>query len=103
MKEFGQVTAFRAYRRNVLLAEELALVAIDSKKGRHELGSRGQLNACLAGLVVAELLLEGVARPGDHDDQITLTRAQPSSPRRWRQRSTLSPTSWPVTRIGAGS
>ncbi len=64
----------------MLLAEQLALVAIDPKKGRHELGNRDQLNACLAGLLVAELLIEGAVGPGDADDQVVLTGAPP--PRR---------------------
>jgi Golgi phosphoprotein 3 GPP34 len=65
----------------MLLAEELALIAIDPGKGRHELGNRDQLNACLAGLLVAELVLDGVAGPGDRDDQVVLTDARrPSSP-----------------------
>lgn len=42
----------------VLLAEELALIAIDPDSGRHALGTRDNLNACLAGLLVAELHLD---------------------------------------------
>jgi hypothetical protein len=45
----------------MLLAEELALVAIDPRSGRHALGIRDNLNACLAGLLIAELAL--VDRP----------------------------------------
>ncbi|MGD9996813.1 MAG: GPP34 family phosphoprotein [Ilumatobacteraceae bacterium] len=41
----------------MLLAEELALVAIDPDSGRHALGVRSNLNACLAGLLIAELAL----------------------------------------------
>lgn len=41
----------------LLLAEELALVALDPKSGRHALGTGDALNACLAGLLVAELQL----------------------------------------------
>ena len=48
----------------MLLAEELALVAVDPETGRHRLGVRSDLNACLAGLLVAELLLDGVVAPG---------------------------------------
>jgi hypothetical protein len=48
----------------MLLAEELALLAIDPDSGRHQLGIRSDLNACLAGLLVAELLLDGSAVPG---------------------------------------
>jgi hypothetical protein len=41
----------------LLLAEELALIALDPKSGRHALGTADDLNACLAGLLVAELQL----------------------------------------------
>ena len=44
--------------RLMLLAEELALIAIDPDSGRHALGTRDNLNACLAGLLVVELHLE---------------------------------------------
>jgi hypothetical protein len=43
----------------VLLAEELALIALDTDSGRHALGTRDKLNACLAGLLIAELQLGG--------------------------------------------
>jgi hypothetical protein len=43
----------------VLLAEELVLVAVDADRGRHGTGARPALNACLAGLLVAELTLDG--------------------------------------------
>jgi hypothetical protein len=46
----------------VLPAEELALAAIHPESGRHALGVRSQPNACLAGLLVAELLLDGGGR-----------------------------------------
>ena len=42
----------------MLLAEELALIALDPDSGRYSLGTRDQLNACLAGLLVAELHLD---------------------------------------------
>jgi hypothetical protein len=42
----------------MLLAEELALIALDPDSGRHALGTRDQLNACLAGLLVTELRLD---------------------------------------------
>jgi len=48
----------------VLLAEELALVAIHPESARHALGTRSQLNACIAGLLVGELLLDGVVARG---------------------------------------
>jgi hypothetical protein len=55
------------------LAEELALVAIDPSSGRHALGMRSNLNACLAGLLVAELLLDGVVDIGDKADRVAVT------------------------------
>lgn len=54
----------------MLLAEELALVALKPESGRHHLGTGEALNACLAGLLVAELLLDGSVRQGDGDDRI---------------------------------
>jgi hypothetical protein len=57
------------------LAEELALVAIDPSSGRHALGLRSELNACLAGLLVAELLLDGVVEIGDKADRVAVTGA----------------------------
>jgi len=42
----------------MLLAEELALVAIDPETGRHALGNRSVLNATLAGLLIIELALD---------------------------------------------
>jgi hypothetical protein len=42
----------------MLLAEELALIALDPDSGRPAVGIRDNLNACLAGLLVAELHLE---------------------------------------------
>ncbi|HVF14525.1 MAG TPA: GPP34 family phosphoprotein [Acidimicrobiales bacterium] len=61
----------------MLLAEELALVAIDPRSGRHGVGTRDQLNACLAGTLVAELLLEGHAAPGDRDGRIVPVESRP--------------------------
>jgi hypothetical protein len=55
------------------LAEELALVAIEPSSGRHALGLRSHLNACLAGLLVAELLLDGVVEVGDKADRVVVT------------------------------
>lgn len=57
----------------MLLAGELALVALDANSGRHALGTRDQLNACLAGLLVAELVLDGAAAAGDAKATIVLT------------------------------
>ncbi len=45
--------------RIVLLAEELALIAIDPETGRHKLGTRDGLKACLAALLLAEVAIEG--------------------------------------------
>ena len=62
------------------LAEELALVAIDPSSGRHGLGLRSELNACLAGLLVAELLLDGVVEIGAKEDRLVVTgTAEPKS------------------------
>ncbi|MGH8994029.1 MAG: GPP34 family phosphoprotein [Acidimicrobiia bacterium] len=65
----------------MLLFEELALVAVNPESGRHALGVREPLNASLAGLLVAELLLEGIAEPApDRDDAVVLTdRPAPAS------------------------
>jgi len=57
----------------MLLAEELALVAIHPKSGRHAIGVRSELNACLAGLLVAELLLDDVIAAGDKPDRVRIT------------------------------
>src|SRR5262245_58467956 len=57
----------------MLLAEELALVAINPKSGRHAVGLRSNLNACLAGLLVAELLLDDVIATGDKPDRVAVT------------------------------
>ena len=63
------------------LAEELALVAIDPSSGRHALGMRSELNACLAGLLITELLLDGVVEIGDKGDRVVVTgKAEPKSP-----------------------
>ncbi len=56
----------------MLLAEELALVSHDPDSGRHGLGNRAQLNACMAGLLVAELLLEGAIGPGERADRLAI-------------------------------
>ncbi|HUQ40538.1 MAG TPA: GPP34 family phosphoprotein [Acidimicrobiales bacterium] len=54
----------------MLLAEELALVALKPESGRHQIGTGEALNACLAGLLVADLLLDGSVGPGDREDRI---------------------------------
>ena len=66
----------------MLLAEELALVALKPQSGRHQIGTGDALNACLAGLLVAELLLEGAVGPGDRDDRLVAVpgREAPASP-----------------------
>src|SRR5471032_1472746 len=63
------------------LAEELALVAIDPSSGRHGLGLRSELNACLAGLLLAELLIDGVVEiGGDKADRMVVTgKAEPKT------------------------
>ncbi len=69
----------------MLLAEELALVALKPESGRHQIGTGDALNACLAGLLVADLLLYGSVGPGDKDDRIVAVAGPPRSPgrRRW--------------------
>ena len=66
----------------MLLAEELALVAIKPESGRHELGARGLLNASLAGLLIAELLIDGTVGHGDSGDRIVVVEGnrEPTSP-----------------------
>jgi Golgi phosphoprotein 3 (GPP34) len=62
------------------LTEDLALVAIDPASGRHALGQRSALNACLAGLLVAELLLDDVVQLGKKPTQMVVTgRAEPKT------------------------
>jgi hypothetical protein len=62
------------------LAEELALVAIDPSSGHHALGLRSELNACLAGLLVAELLLNGVVEMTGKADRVVVTgKAEPKT------------------------
>lgn len=48
----------------MLLAEELALVAIDPDSGRRAITTHASLNACLASLLVAELALDDRAATG---------------------------------------
>jgi hypothetical protein len=57
----------------MLLAEELALVAMSPDSGRHAVGARGQLNACLAGLLVAQLLVDGRAEAREPDGVVIPT------------------------------
>lgn len=66
----------------MLLAEELALVALKPESGRLQLGTGCDLNACLAGLLVAELLLDEKVGPGDRDDRFVAVpgREVPGSP-----------------------
>ena len=54
----------------MLLAEQLALVALDPDSGRPAMGTRDNLNACLAGLLVAELHLD------DRPESALLTAAE---------------------------
>lgn len=62
----------------MLLAEELTLLAIRPDTGRHALGTRSPLNACLAGLLVAELILDGTAQLGQKPATVVLV-GEPSS------------------------
>jgi len=59
---------------SVLLSEELALVALDPRSGRPPLGVRAELNACLAGLLIGELVIDGFAAPGNDERDVVLTR-----------------------------
>jgi hypothetical protein len=58
----------------VLLAEELALVALEPESGRHAVGTRGQLNSCLAALLIADLLHFGLAEPAVYDGVVAVSR-----------------------------
>lgn len=64
----------------MLIAAELTLIAIDPKSGRHALGTRDLLNACLAGLLVAEAVLDGAAVPGDKQGTIVASGPRPADP-----------------------
>ena len=56
--------------QTLLLAEELAIVAMHPETRRHSLGTRSLLNACLAALLIAELDLRD-----DHGDSPVLVAA----------------------------
>lgn len=77
----------------MLLAEELALVSLSPETGRHGAGLREVMNACLSGLLVAELMIDGVAAPGDKDGSVVLTGRASGSP-------TLAATAGVVTEKG---
>ena len=62
----------------MLLAEELALVAIRPDSGRHQAGRLEPLKAGLAGLLVAELVIDGVVQLGDRDDHIAVVQGWPA-------------------------
>ena len=65
----------------MLLAEELALIALNPDTGRFKLGTGSYLNACLAGLLVAEALLDGSLELGDAPDRVVVAVGQaPASP-----------------------
>jgi hypothetical protein len=61
----------------VLLAEELALIATKPTTRRHALGTRSQLNACLAGLLIADLVLSGGAELDGARQEVRLTGTTP--------------------------
>jgi hypothetical protein len=64
----------------VILAEELALVAISPSSGSHGVGLRSELNACLAGLLIADLLLDHVIEIGDKQERVVVTgSSQPTN------------------------
>lgn len=62
----------------MLIAAELALIAIDHKSGRHAFGTRDLLNACLAGLLIAEVVLEGAGVPGDKKGTVVVDGPRPA-------------------------
>ena len=51
----------------MLMAEELALVAMNPRKRSPGLGMHHHLNACLAGLLLGDLVMKGVAALGPND------------------------------------
>ena len=56
-------------------------MAVKPETGRHAMGVRSQLNACLAGLFVAELMIGGAAAPAEGDKGVTVIRERtPESP-----------------------
>ena len=60
------------------LAEDLVLVATNPASGRHAMGQRSALNACLAGLLLADLVLDDVIQPADRANRMVVTgRAEP--------------------------
>ena len=63
----------------MLLSEELALLAIDPRSGRHSLGTRSELNACLAGLLVADLVVGRFATTGSDERDVVLEGPAPES------------------------
>jgi hypothetical protein len=63
----------------VLLAEELALVSLNPETGRHGAGLREVMNACLSGLLVTELMIDGVAACGEKQGTVVLTGRVTSS------------------------
>ena len=67
-------------RHRMLLAEELALVAIDPDSGRHRTGTREQLDAYLAGLLLADLVLRGHAEVGARTGTLVLAGTSPEEP-----------------------
>jgi hypothetical protein len=60
------------------LAEDFALVAINPASGRHAIGQRSALNACLAGLLLADLVLDDVVQPAGRANRMVVTgRTEP--------------------------
>jgi hypothetical protein len=63
----------------VLLAEQLALISLNPETGRHGAGLRGVMNACLSGLLVAELMIDGTAVRGEKEGTVVLKGPASSS------------------------
>jgi hypothetical protein len=74
-KESGGVLDYPAGRRErtLLLAEELALIATDPTSAQRSRATASQLSPCLAGLLLAELLLDGVVVLGKQANTVQLT------------------------------
>lgn len=68
------------YHRSMLLGEELALIALDPASGRPALGGRSNLNACLAGLLVADLVMGGHISIRTEDRKVILGDVPPAAP-----------------------
>lgn len=74
----------------MLTAAELALIALEPSSGRHRLGLRSNLNACLAGLLVADCHLEPTADRSAADDALLAQVAEIAEQRGPKTKRVLS-------------